>query len=205
MVASSRILPVLSSLAALLLSGCVVKTHRDGKGDNVEVGTPFAGVHVRTDDAATLSQTGLTPYPGALPVKKHNAEAGSADVSVSFGSFHLGVQAAELQTSDKQDKVISFYRRDMARYGVVLLCHGSQTLGGPTRTGEGLTCSTDRHGNDSDEVQLRAGSELHQHIVGVQPESGGTRIGLVALQLPPQFKDLDRRIGKAGDKDDERE
>ena len=98
---------------------------------------------------------------------------------------------------------LNFYRKDMARYGAVLLCHGSQTVGSPARTAEGLTCSTDRHGNDDDELQLRAGSELHQHIVGMHPENGGTRIGLVALELPPQLKGLDKKIGRNGSKDDD--
>ncbi len=189
----------------LLLSSCLVNTHKNGKSENVDVGTPFGGVHVKTDDAGTLSQTGLTPYPGAVPVKKHNDDNGSADVNVSFGSFHLGVQAAELQTSDNQDKVISFYRKDMARYGAVLLCHGSRTVGSPARTADGLTCSTDQHGNDDSETQLRAGSPLRQYIVGIHTEDHGTRIGLVALQLPPQFKDLDKNFGKNFDKDDDRE
>ena len=201
----ARSLPFLAGSAVLLLSGCLVNTHKNGNSEHVDVGTPFGGVHVKTDDAGTLSQTGLTPYPGAVPVKKHSDGNGSADVNVNFGSFHLGVQAAELQTSDHEDKVISFYRKDMARYGAVLLCHGSQTVGTPARTAEGLTCSTDQHGNDDSEVQLRAGSPLHQHIVGIHTEDDGTRIGLVALQLPPQFRDLDKNFHGGMNKDDDRE
>ena len=88
----------------------------------------------------------------------------------------------------------------------MLLCHGSQTVGSPARTAEGLTCSTDRHGNDDDELQLRAGSELHQHIVGIRPENGGTRIGLVALELPSQLKNLNKNFGTNSSKgDSERE
>lgn len=190
----SRLRPMLSAtLVALLLgsAGCRVDTHKNAEGkDNVDIGTPFGSMHVKTDDKASGANTGLTPYPGATVVKKDNDENGAADISMNFAGFSLGVHAVDLRTTDPEDKVLAFYKKDMARYGDVLTCKGKTAVGTPTRTNEGLTCGSDRNHinvHDGDHMELRAGSDRHQHIVGVHTEDGATRIGLVALDLPGEF------------------
>ena len=185
-----RTSPVNLSLTLLLLApvACRIDSHKNGDGkDNVDIGTPFGSMHVKTDDKPATAQTGLTPYPGANMVKKDGDNHGAADVSLNFGDFHLGVHALDLHTSDPEDKVLAFYKKDMSRYGTVLTCRGHDPVGTPVRTGEGLTCGSDQKqfsNSDSNHLELRAGSEKHQHIVGIHPEDNGTRIGLVALDLP---------------------
>jgi hypothetical protein len=176
----------------LLLSGCHVTTHRanNHNGDNVDIGTPFGSMHVKTNDNGEVAGLGITPYPGAVPYRKDGNDTDSADVNLSFGSFHLGVRAASYKTSDARDTVLAFYRKDLARYGEVLECRDNTTVGQPTRTGQGLTCNEDNgrhHGYVHDSpsgLELRAGSPQHEHIVAVEDKDGGTRIGLVALDLP---------------------
>ena len=181
----------------LLLAGCRIDTHESGNGkaDDVKIGTPFGSLSVKTDQANAVAQTGLTPYPGATPVHKEGNDNGAADVNMSFGSFKLGVHAVELQTADPQDKVLAFYRRDLGRYGVVITCNDDQAVGQPTRTADGLACNehdtVQGYHSSSDGLELRAGSETHQHIVGVHPGGGGTRIGLVALDLPAELNKHD--------------
>jgi hypothetical protein len=188
-------------LACLLLAGCHVSTNNHGKNDNVDIGTPFGNVHVKTNDAANTAAIGLAVYPGAVPVKEHDGnDSTAADINMSLGSFHLGVQAASFQTPDQPDKVLAFYRKDLARYGDVIECRGDTPIGQPTRTALGLTCEAKDHvavdglpgkgiqlhggTSDSSGLELRAGSERRQHIVGVDPRYGGTKISLVALDLP---------------------
>lgn len=173
-----------SLLLSLCLAGCRIDTHKNGKSDDVGIGTPFGSMHVRTNDTSIVAGLGLTPYPGAEAVHKKDDD-GAVDVNLGFGDFKLGVRALELQTGDAQGKVLAFYRKDMSRYGVVITCQGAKTIGEPARTAEGLDCDADNHGNGDEEPQLRAGSPQHQHIVSVKNEDGGTRIGLVALDLPP--------------------
>lgn len=183
------------TMLCLLIAGCRVDSHKTGNGnDNVDIGTPFGSMHVKTDDSANGAQTGLTPYPGAVLVKKDGDDHGANEINFSFGSFKLGVHAVDMRTPDPADKVLAFYRHDMARYGAVLTCKGKTAVGTPVRTGDGLTCGTNGQGgssDDSDHLELRAGSEQHQHIVGVHTEDGGTRIGLVALDLPGSLKHHD--------------
>lgn len=180
---------LLSAAAALLLTGCRV-SHRGHDGnDNVDIGTPFGSMHVKTNDNANLAGLGITPYPGATPWKDSDNDKDAADVNLSFGSFHLGVRAASYKTSDSQDAVIAFYKKDLNRYGDVIQCHHDEAVGQPTHTSQGLSCSDNQghhHGgiNSGSEMELRAGSPQHQHIVGIENKDGGIKIGLVALDLP---------------------
>ena len=186
LVLNGRWLLIVGSVGLLLpLGGCRVDTHKNGNNDDVNIGTPFGSMQVKTDKASAAAGLGLTPYPGAVTVhKKGDDDDGAADVNMSFGSFKLGVHALVLQTGDPQDEVLAFYRKDMGRYGAVITCRGSETVGQPVRSAEGLDRKTDNHGNSDSELQLRAGSEQRQHVVSVENRDGGTRIGLVALDLP---------------------
>jgi hypothetical protein len=177
--------------ACLLLAGCNVSSNKNGHGDNVQMRTPFGDMHIKTSDDANLAGIGLTPYPGATPVKDDDGkDKNAADINLNFGDFHLGVKAASFQTPDSPDRVEAFYRKDMARYGDVVKCKDDAPIGQPTRTAEGLTCNDDhnRHeihvSDDRNEIELRAGSPGHFHLVGIKTKSGGTKIGLVALDLP---------------------
>lgn len=176
--------------ACLLLAGCHVSSHRNTEGKNVDIGTPFGSMHVKTNDSGPVAGIGITPYPGAVPYKGKDNDTDSADVNLSFGDFHLGVRAATYKTSDPRDSVLAFYRKDLARYGDVLECRENASVGQPSRTQQGLTCNEDNgkhhgyvHGSASG-LELRAGSPQHEHIVAVEDKDGGTKIGLVALDLP---------------------
>jgi hypothetical protein len=190
-----RSLVLLAAAAApLALAGCHVSENNNGKNDNVDIGTPFGSMKIKTNHAADTSGIGLTSYPGAVPVKEHNdKDNDAADVNLDFGDFHLGVKAATFQTSDSPAKVEAFYRADLAKYGDVIKCLGSTTIGTPARTSQGLTCKDNDNNhhhaqmNFDDNPELRAGSPVHQHIVGIEPKDGGTKIGLVLLDLPHNF------------------
>jgi hypothetical protein len=120
-------------------------------------------------------------------------------MNLSFGDFHLGVKAASFQTSDSTSKVIDFYKKDLAkRYGDVIECRDNSPVGTPTRTSQGLTCDKKDHnhistGTSNADLELRSGSEGRQHIVGIEEHDGGTKIGLVALDLPSHLSKHDNK------------
>jgi hypothetical protein len=198
-------LPLAAALACLLLAGCRVHNSKNGSKDDVAIDTPFGSMKVATDKSADTAAIGLAAYPGAVPVKDGNdSDSNSANVNLSFGSFHLGVKAASFQTPDQPEKVLAFYRKDLARYGDVIECNHDKPVGQPTRTSQGLACTdkgnttritSDKDGglhiNDSksSDLELRAGSQTNQHIVSVEQKDGGTKIGLVALDLPSHLSD----------------
>jgi hypothetical protein len=188
----------MAAVTALMvgLAGCRVTEKKNGDHENVDIRTPFGGMNVKTSGDATAN-LGFTLYPGAVLEKKdkEGKEDGAADIDMSFGSFHLGVKAASYLTPDAPPMVIAFYKKDMARYGLVLQCDGSKAVGSVTRTADGLTCDDDsgKHrisfsaDDGSASVELRAGSKLHQHILGIEKKNGQTKIGMVSLDLPSGF------------------
>ncbi|HVG26622.1 MAG TPA: hypothetical protein VM865_03365 [Acidobacteriaceae bacterium] len=180
---------LLACAECMLLAGCRVSEHKDGRNKNVEIGTPFGSMHVKTNDNANVAGLGITPYPGAVPDRDEKTDGNAADVNMSFGDFHLGVRAASYRTGDSEDKVVSFYHKELSRYGEVLQCRGSHPEGQPAKTAQGLTCDDNNgshrgHVNVRSGLELRAGSPQHQHIVSIDPKGDGIKIGLVSLDLP---------------------
>lgn len=141
---------------------------------------------------ATAKDIGLPEYPGAQPYKDKDSDSSSADLGFVLNSFHLSVQAASFVTTDSPDQVLAFYRKPLAKYGDVLECDHGKPVGKLTVAKSGLTCGDQQGGNghmsingsDSDH-ELRAGTPARFRVVGIDSiESGKTKFGLVALELP---------------------
>ena len=179
------------------ITGCFrVHVDKDANGEDkdVQVDTPFGGVHVNTNQTSA-ADLGLPAYPGAKQVADDDKHK-SADVHLGFGEWELRVRAVSYATPDTQDQVTAFYKKALGRYGDVITCQGHTAVGTPTTTHEGLTCADDGdsahvkidrkdYGTGNDSFELKAGSRRHQHIVGFkEPKAGQTRFALVALDLP---------------------
>ena len=178
-------------VAAMLVAGCHVEENQHGDSKDVKIVTPFGGMNVTTNDANVLASIGLPAYPGAVAANKDDDKDRSADVDMSFGDYKLRVKVASFRTGDATDKVEAFYRDGLRRFGGAIACHDNQAVGSPATTAEGLTCDNKHSGhvnvNDSSgdhQLELKAGSEHHQHIVTIDPDGGGTKFSLVALDLP---------------------
>jgi hypothetical protein len=187
------------------IAGCRVHVDKDAQGGdkNVQVDTPFGGVHVNTDQTSA-ADLGLPAYPGAQQVKDDEKDQ-SADVHLGFGEWQLRVREVSYGTGDAQEKVVAFYKSALGRYGDVITCQGQTPVGTPTRTSEGLTCEDDKRakvqidhgdsGSSEDSLELKAGSKHRQHIVGFEkPKDGQTRFSLVELELP---NDVNQSSGKS--------
>lgn len=200
-----RALQTLAALLALtLLAGCHVSSNKNGKNDDVDLKSPFGSMHIKTDDNVDTAAIGLSVYPGSTAWKDDdnegkNRDGHSADINMSFGDFHLGVKATAFRSTDSTDKILAFYRKDMARYGDVIECQGTTAIGKPTRTALGLTCNNDEndHGRieigEAGKLELRAGSMQHMHLVEVVPKDGAQKIGLVAIELPTHLEKHDSK------------
>jgi hypothetical protein len=197
----NRIRSITGLLAGLALvagiTGCFrVHVDKDANGEdkNVQVDTPFGGVHVNTNQTSA-ADLGLPAYPGAKPVADDDKHK-SADVHLGFGEWELRVRAVSYESSDTKDQVAAFYKKALGRYGDVIVCQGHSAVGTPVATSEGLTCSDDGssnnvkidrgdYGGSDNGLELKAGSKRHQHILGFEdPKGGQTRFALVALDLP---------------------
>lgn len=178
---------------ALLATGCVVEKKGANGDEDVKIATPLGGMQVKTNNAVVAANIGLPVYPGAVEEKKKSGDDdNAADVNMSFGNFHLRVNAMSYLSTDPPAKVQAFYQKALAQYGDVIECRGKTAVGQPTRTSQGLTCDDDSKGKHivtssssvDSELQLKAGSRQHQHIVGIDPNGAGTKFGLVELEMP---------------------
>ncbi len=181
------------------VAGCRIHVDKGANGEdkNVQVDTPFGGIHVNTDQT-TAADLGLPVYPGAEIAADKEGDK-SADIHMGFGEWEMRVMVVNYSSSDSQDKVEAFYKKALGRYGDVLTCQDNAPVGTPATTSEGLTCKEDKHANvqvsdhgqsygyhsNKNGLELKAGSERHQHIVGFEDSSSGqTRYALVAVDLP---------------------
>jgi hypothetical protein len=184
---------LLAALPLVALTGCMVSDKGSNGNDNVTIKTPFGGMDVKTNEAAKVD-TGIPVYPGATPDKEGDKkDKESADVNMNFGSFHLRVKAAGYLTPDSPDKVKGWYKKELAsRFGEVIECRDNHAVGKPDHTSQGLTCEENKNQpkvkvdalNEEGELQLKTGSKGHQHIVAIEHKDGGTKLGLVELELP---------------------
>jgi hypothetical protein len=190
---------------ALGLTACTVRSSNKDGQDNVHIATPFGGLHVNSNQT-TATDLGLPAYPGATLVKekKNGHDDGSADIGLSFGSFHLKVQAVGYQTTDPADKVLEFYRPALAKFGQVIECDHGRPVGQPGTSDTGLNCNDggrEGHGDDvhisgsdigRDSLQLRVGSPHTYRVVGIDNgDTGQTKFTLLYLELPHGDKDKD--------------
>lgn len=195
-----RTIGLVACLGAMLCAaGCKVRVDNGSSADQkkVQVDTPFGGIRVNTGQT-TAADVGLPAYPGAQLVTDDDNHK-SADVHMGFGEWEMRVQVASYSTADGQDKVEVFYRKALSSYGDVIACRDNSPVGSPAQTSKGLTCTD--HGNahvnvndhgqnygyqpQSGSLELKAGSERHQHIVAFENGSSGqTRFALVNLDLP---------------------
>ncbi|MGH9607044.1 MAG: hypothetical protein ACRD3N_15260 [Terracidiphilus sp.] len=187
---------LLAALALVAIAGCRVHVDKsaNGQSKDVQVDTPFGGVHVNTDQT-TAADLGLPVYPGAQETKDSDGKHKSADVHLGFGEWEMHVQVVSYSTPDSRQQVIAFYKKALGRYGDVLTCQNNAAIGAPAATAQGLTCKDSNSSKvqvqsgdysfGGGKLELKAGSFRHQHIVGFEStQNGKTHFALVALDLP---------------------
>jgi hypothetical protein len=176
-------------------AGCNIQVDKSRNGDdkNVKIDTPFGKIAVNKDQGSA-ADVGLPVYPGSVINAGRDGNK-SAKVDMGFGSFKLKVRVANYTSTDSRDQVTAFYRKALGQYGGVLECANGHPVGSPIKTAEGLTCGHDSRGSAGDahsDLELRAGSERHQHIVALKKEGdSGTEFSLIAIDLPHGFDNED--------------
>jgi hypothetical protein len=183
-----------ASVLVIAATACSVQVDPSKNGDkNVKIQTPVGGVQVKTDTMAA-ADVGLPVYPGATLADQGDKNHGSADIHLGFGDWQMRLKVVKYHTADPQEKVLEFYSKAMNRFGDVVQCRNNQPIGKPEVTREGLGCEdSDKNIRTHDKsmmsghgaTELKAGSQKHQHIVGIeQANSNGTDFTLLVLDLP---------------------
>jgi hypothetical protein len=148
---------------------------------SLDVQSSIGDLHVGKD--ATAEKAGLPPYPGARLVRDENNDP------VNFGilteSFGLKLVVAKYESDDAPEKVISYYRSKLKRYGKVLACHLQKQdddvqvhSDSKDSSDNELTCDQ----NSGPVTELKVGTEHNQHIVAIEPrDSKGCKFSIVYL------------------------
>ena len=161
--------------AIVLVAACVVvREDEDGDANRVAISTPVGGMAARTGENA--GNTGLRVYPGAqLTRDTHDGNADRANVSIGTPWFGLHVIAAEYESGESPERILSFYREEMKSFGSVTECRGEVDF-----RHDRPEC---RWRSSSEDVQLVAGSEERHRIVSVKPRADGSEFALVSIQM----------------------
>ena len=158
----------------LLLAACSVSADHDEYHDkaDVQIRTPVGHVFVRTGEQ--LPDTGLSVYPGSVPMR-HHREAESANVSVGNSLFGVKVAAANFVSDASPDAIVRYYRTAMRTHGEVTECHGNIDFrrNHPVCRGRMFSHST----------QLAVGTEERHRLVSVKSRGNGSEYSLVYVQL----------------------
>lgn len=184
----------LTAAGSLLIAGCSV--HQSGDKDNkkVDIQTPMGSLNVKENEAADPKATGISAYPGAQQVadSDHGGHDKAANVNMSFGGFGLKVAAVNFHSDDPQEKVMEFYKNDLAKYGKVLVCDPAARRSAPVPADDSdvLTCSDKggkhtniRTGTGDRDTELKVGTMHRQHVVAFKPTSKGTDFATVYVEI----------------------
>jgi len=174
----------LISLALLVLSACSINVQKEKNGQDkkVDINSPFGGIHVDKD--VNPDEVGIVVYPGAhLKERDSSGDNKSANVNISGFGYGLRVVALQYESNDSPEKVVSYYKDQLRKYGNVLVCHTSHMdINADIKDHENgsheLTCE----GSAGVNVELKVGSKENQHIVAVEPEGTGSTFSLVYVR-----------------------
>ena len=178
-------------LVALALTGCHIQSSKNEDGDhkkNVKIETPMGGLSVRTDNVEA-KDTGLTVFPGAKLKEKDDDghDEKKANVNIDTPWFGLKVVALSYESTESQEKIWEYYKKELSKYGRVLECKpGSPDLNIESKDDEELTCNDNKkkgrvrtYERDGKHMELKVGTANKQRIVAVKPLSSGTEFSLV--------------------------
>jgi len=173
--------------ALLLLSACSinVKKNEEGQEKKVDIDTPLGGIHV--DEEADVRDTGLEVYPGAQAKQKDSSgDNKKANVNISGFGFGVKVVALEYVSNDPPQKLVTFYKNQLKKYGDVLECHTSEHSGhvgadfGDKKGDSSLHCDSDSGSGKT--IELKVGTKENQHVVAIEPDGAGSTFALVYVR-----------------------
>jgi hypothetical protein len=176
-----------AGLAALLvlLAGCRVSADKsvskNGESKDVDIRTPLGSIHVHKG-VQDAKATGLTLYPGARPMEDGDDSHHSANVDIASSLFGLKVVVAKFESDDPPEKILDFYRKDMAKLGRVIDCPSSGVNLKFRRFEKDVEVSCDFQNPAGDRNQLKVGTENNQRVVVVDPSGKGSQFKLIYVR-----------------------
>jgi hypothetical protein len=172
--ANRFVLPIVVVVpVAILAAACViVREEEDGRTVRVDMSGPVGAMSARTGE--TTGDTDLPVFPGAsLSRDSTHGDYDQATVSIATPWMGLHVVAAEYQSPESPERIVAFYREQMASLGSVTECRGDVNF-----RGSRPEC---RSHPSAAEVQLVVGVQDNHRLVTIQPEGNGSQFSLVSI------------------------
>jgi len=161
------------------------------KSDSFDVKSSVGDLHMGKD--ANAEKAGLPLYPGARPQRDEDNDP--LNFGILTETFGLKVIVAKYESSDPPEKIISFYKDKMKKYGTVLECHHTGDDSGSnndTDDDKNLSRPLKCQGDSSGPVrELKVGTEGNAHIVSVESNDSGKGSTFAIVYL--------HRRGKSGE------
>jgi hypothetical protein len=165
---------------------------------NFDVRSSLGDVHVGSD--ADARKAGLPLYPGARIHPPDEENSNAFNVGVLTEAFGIKLVIAKYDSDDAPDKVISYYRDRLKKYGKVLECHTHKHDGDHNGDTNAETKDDDNHskalkceGDGTGPVtELKVGFEDNQHVVTVESrdDKSGSTFALVYVHTRGKQGDI---------------
>ena len=166
--------------AVVIVTACSINVKKDEQGQdkNVDINTPFGGIHV--NEGADVRETGLPVYAGArLKKKDDSGDEKSANVNISTSAFGLKVVAVEYESDAAPGKLVAYYKNELKKYGNVLECHTQGEHDSYEGNSDELKCEGNNNGKT---VELKVGTKSNEHLVSIKPQGKGSDFALVYVR-----------------------
>ena len=132
---------------------------------------------------ASAKDVGLPLYPGARQHKDKSEDSPAVRLGLWGANSGFKLAVLKLESTDAPEKVATFYRKALAKYGKVLDCGDSATAKGEKKKGDSsneLGCEDEQP--ESGELVLKAGIKGEEHVVGIKVKGGLTVFQLVYVE-----------------------
>jgi hypothetical protein len=124
----------------------------------------------------------LPVYPGSRPHKEKDDDSVGANLGLWGGGSGFKMAILKMETDDSPEKVATYYKKELAKYGTVLDCskpRSSSEEASQRDSSKVLTCGEDKP--ESGGLLFKSGTKEKQHIVGIQPLGNGTFYQLIYI------------------------
>jgi hypothetical protein len=128
---------------------------------------------------ASAKDVGLPLYPGSRKHKDDSDDSASVQFGAWGGAYGFKLAVIKMESDDAPDKVTTFYRKALAKYGKVLNCSAAAAAE-KDKSSNGLDCEADHP--EKGEIVLKSGSKEQQHIASIKTNGSGTLYDLVFVQ-----------------------
>jgi len=137
-----------------------------------------AGVTLSAETSA--KDVGLPLYPGSRRHKDRDEDSPGANLGLWGGGSGFKFAVLKMESDDSPDKIASYYRKALAKYGTVLDCSHPPAKDAEAEKNASetqLTCGDDKP--EKGGTLFKAGTKNNQHLVAIQPSATGSLYQLV--------------------------